>query len=246
MPRNLLVSDLHLSIERPAIVARFLRFMRVEASETDSLFVLGDLFEHWVGDDELSAADGDPLAAQVAEAFRALTRRGTPVYVMHGNRDFLLGAAFFEATGAYPLKDSSVRDIDGCAYLLLHGDTLCTDDLAYMAWRATARSNAWQREFLAAPLAQRREHAQALREQSETLKKAKSAEIMDVNADAVREAFVRHAVTRMIHGHTHRPAHHVMQIAGRTCERWVLPDWYQRGGYLSLEEGAGRLVYLEP
>jgi len=244
--RVLFISDLHLSGERPEIVTQFLRFVDREAGLASALYVLGDLFEYWIGDDELSAPDGDPLANQVAGAFRTLTRRGIPVYLMHGNRDFLLGPAFVEACGARRLADPTVSDVGGVDSLLMHGDTLCTDDRDYMAWRETARSEAWQREFLAAPLARRREHAAALRDQSETHKKAKSAEIMDVNSEAVREAFMSHAVTRMIHGHTHRPAHHVIEIGGRQCERWVLPDWYQRGGYLSAENGALRLVNLQP
>jgi UDP-2,3-diacylglucosamine hydrolase len=244
--RVLLISDLHLSGERPEIVAQFLRFVDEQAGRASSLYVLGDLFESWIGDDELSAPNGDPLAKQVAGAFRELTRRGVTLYLMHGNRDFLLGPAFFEACGARLLDDPTVRDVGGVDSLLMHGDTLCTDDRDYMAWRATARSDAWRREFLSAPLGRRRERAGALRDQSEAHKKAKSAEIMDVNTEAVHDAFVRHAVTRLIHGHTHRPAHHVLDVAGRQCERWVLPDWYRQGGYLSVENGAARLVYLEP
>ena len=244
MARILFASDLHLSTARPATVDRFLRFIEEEAARADALYVLGDLFEYWIGDDELSAPDGDPLAKQVAGAFCALTRGGVLLYFMHGNRDFLAGEAFIEACGASLLSDPSVRDVGGVATLLMHGDTLCTDDHEYLAWRATARSEAWQRELLAAPLALRRERAQALREQSEASKKGKSAEIMDVNAEAVREAFERHGVSRMIHGHTHRPAHHLLKVAGRTCERWVLPDWYGRGGYLLVEDGAPRLVYF--
>jgi UDP-2,3-diacylglucosamine hydrolase len=244
--RVLLISDLHLSGQRPEMVARFLRFVDEQAGRASSLYVLGDLFESWIGDDELGAPDGDPLARQVALAFRALTRRGVALYLMHGNRDFLLGRAFFEACGARPLDDPTVSNVGGVDSLLMHGDTLCTDDRDYMAWRATTRSDTWQQEFLAAPLARRRERAAALRDQSEAHKKAKSAEIMDVNPQAVRDTFVRHAVTRLIHGHTHRPAHHVLEVAGQQCERWVLPDWYQRGGYLSVDNGAARLLELEP
>jgi len=244
--RVLLISDLHLSGERPEIVARFLRFIAEQAGQASSLYVLGDLFESWIGDDELGAPDGDPLAKQVAGAFRALTHRGVALYLMHGNRDFLLGRAFFEACGARSLDDPTVSNVGGVDSLLMHGDTLCTDDRDYMAWRAPARSDAWQREFLAAPLARRRERAAALRDQSEAHKKVKSAEIMDVNATAVRNVFLRHSVTRLIHGHTHRPARHVLEVSGRQCERWVLPDWYRRGGYLSVESGAAHLVDLEP
>jgi UDP-2,3-diacylglucosamine hydrolase len=242
--RVLFASDLHLSTVHPATVDRFLRFVGEDAWQADELYVLGDLFEYWIGDDELNAPDGDALAKQVATAFRALTRGRVSLYLMQGNRDFLIGEAFAEACGASLLADPAVREVGGVPTLLMHGDTLCTDDRDYMAWRATARSEAWQREVLAAPLALRRTRAEALREQSEASKKGKSAEIMDVNAEAVREAFERHRVSRMIHGHTHRPAHHLLQVGGRTCERWVLPDWYGRGGYLLVEDGTPRLVFL--
>lgn len=244
MARVLFASDLHLATARPAAVDRFLRFVGEDAARANALYVLGDLFEYWIGDDELSAPDGDPLARQVATAFRALTRGGVPLYFMHGNRDFLVGEAFARDCGANLLADPAVREVGGVATLLMHGDTLCTDDRDYMAWRATARSVAWQRELLAAPLALRRERARTLREQSEASKKGKAAEIMDVNAEAVREAFERHRVSRMIHGHTHRPGRHLLEIGGRTCERWVLPDWYERGGYLLVEDGAPRFVYF--
>lgn len=244
MARVLFASDLHLATARPAAVDRFLRFVGEEAARANALYVLGDLFEYWIGDDELSAPDGDPLAKQVAAAFRALTRGGVPLYFMHGNRDFLVGETFARDCGANLLADPAVREVGGVATLLMHGDTLCTDDRDYMAWRATARSEAWQRELLAAPLAVRRARARALREQSEVSKKGKAAEIMDVNAEAVRAAFERHRVSRMIHGHTHRPGRHLLEIGGRTCERWVLPDWYERGGYLLVEDGAPRLVYF--
>ena len=242
----LLISDLHLSGERPEIVARFLRFVDEKASRASALYVLGDLFESWIGDDELSAPDGDPLAKRVAEAFRALTGRGVALYLMHGNRDFLLGPAFFEASGARPLDDPTLKDVGSVNSLLMHGDTLCTDDLDYMAWRSTARSASWQAEFLAAPIAERRARSRALRSESEARKRTKSAAIMDVSADAVHEAFRRHKVTRLIHGHTHRPGHHELEVDGQRCERWVLPDWYQSGGYLRAEDGTARLVDFSP
>lgn len=246
MAQVLLVSDLHLSAERPAIIERFMRFVGVEAIRAQALYVLGDLFEHWVGDDELSAPQVDHVAAQVVDAFSALTRAGVALHLMHGNRDFLLGREFLSACGASALADPTVRELGGVDTLLMHGDTLCTDDRDYMAWRATSRSETWQRTFLAAPLAARIERARALRAQSETSKKSKTPEIMDVNAEAVRQAFERFGVTRMIHGHTHRPARHVLEVAGRTCERWVLPDWYERGGYLCVDRTATRLLALSP
>lgn len=246
MRPDLLISDLHLSQERPFITGRFFEFLKGQAPAARALYILGDLFDYWVGDDELRAPGADPVASGVVAALRALARSGTAVYVMQGNRDFLLGTDFFSACGAQPLADPSVAEIGGVQTLLMHGDTLCTDDLDYMAWRSTARSAAWQAEFLAAPIDERRARSHALRIESEARKRAKSAAIMDVNREAVREAFRRHAVTRLIHGHTHRPWHHELELDGRRCERWVLPDWYETGGYITAEHGTVRLVRFPP
>src|SRR4029079_5874647 len=154
----------------------------------------------------------------------------------------LLAKAFLAASNARFLEDPSVIQVSGGPVALLHGDTLCTDDRDYQAWRRTARSQAWQREFLAKPLADRHAAIGALREKSKQVIAAKPAEIMDVNADAVRDAFRRHGVRRLIHGHTHRPARHDVEVDGTRCERWVLPDWYGRGGYLALDDVGPRLV----
>jgi UDP-2,3-diacylglucosamine hydrolase len=239
---DLLISDLHLSQERPLIADRLHGFLSGEARAARALYILGDLFDYWIGDDELQAPGTDPIVGEVVAALRGLAHGGTTVYVMQGNRDFLLGSDFFSACDAQPLADPSVRDVGGVETLLMHGDTLCTDDLDYMAWRRTARSAPWQAEFLAAPVDERRARSRALRKESETRKRAKSAAVMDVNADAVRQAFGRHSVTRLIHGHTHRPGRHELDLDGRRCERWVLPDWYETGGYLLAESGTARLV----
>lgn len=250
MGPDLLISDLHLSRERPLITGRFLEFLKAEASSARALYVLGDLFDYWVGDDELRPPGADPVASEVVAALRALARGGasggTTVYVMQGNRDFLLGDDFFAASGALPLIDPSVAEVGGVETLLMHGDTLCTDDLDYLQWRRTARSPAWQAEFLAAPIAERRARSRALRLESETRKRDKSAAVMDVNPDAVSQALRRHSVTRLIHGHTHRPAHHELRLDGRRCERWVLPDWYEAGGYLIAYNAQARLVRFAP
>jgi len=238
----LFISDLHLSGERPDTSQQFFRFLRDEGSRAEALYVLGDLFESWAGDDELQDAAGDPLAAEVARAFRQLADTGVKVRVMHGNRDFLVGKGFFAASGAQFLEDPSVIRFAGKRLALLHGDTLCTDDVDYQAWRRTARSEAWQREFLSKPLAARHEAVAALREKSKEVVQAKPAEIMDVNTDAVRGAFRQLGVNRMIHGHTHRPARHEIEVDGARCERWVLPDWYGPGGYLALDDVGPRLV----
>ena len=242
MPATLFISDLHLSGERPAINRRLFAFLREQAPRAAVLYVLGDLFEYWIGDEELDAADGDPLARKVAEAFGALSRSGVGVRLMHGNRDFLIGKRFCEVSGARLLQDPAVEKIGSARTLLMHGDTLCTDDLDYQAWRRIARSRDWQREFLAKSLPERRKALQALREKSKEVVGAKPAEIMDVNEGAVREALRAHSLTRLVHGHTHRPARHELEVDGRRCERWVLPDWYERGGYLAIDDAGPRLV----
>lgn len=242
MSRALFISDLHLSGERPASNQQFFRFLDAEARRAQSLYILGDLFEYWVGDDELTDNRGDPLASEVVSNLKALSRRGVQIWLMHGNRDFLIGPGFCAATGARLLADPSVIQVENSPVVLLHGDTLCTDDHDYQAWRRTARSAEWQREFLAKPLAERREVILGLREKSKAVIQAKPAEIMDVNTSAVCDAFRAHGVRRMIHGHTHRPARHELELDGARCERWVLPDWYGRGGYLALDDVGPRLV----
>jgi UDP-2,3-diacylglucosamine hydrolase len=238
----LFISDLHLVAERPAINERFFAFLREQAARAERLFILGDLFEYWIGDDELAAADGDPLVRAVADALGALSRRGVAIALMHGNRDFLLGKRFCAASGAHLLEDPAVEDVGGVRTLLMHGDTLCTDDLDYQAWRRTARSRAWQDEFLAKDLPERRRTVQALRAKSQEVVGAKPADIMDVNDGAVRDALRAHGLTRLVHGHTHRPARHALEVDGRRCERWVLPDWYERGGYLAVDDTGPRLL----
>jgi UDP-2,3-diacylglucosamine hydrolase len=238
----LFISDLHLSAERPDSNRQFFRFLGDEATRAQALYVLGDLFEYWAGDDELKDPAGDPLASEVAQGLRRLSGTGVAVHVMHGNRDFLVGKGFLAASGARFLDDPGVIRFAGEPVALMHGDTLCTDDHDYQAWRRTARSEAWQREFLAKSLSERHAAIGALREKSRQVIAAKPAEIMDVNADAVRDAFRRHGVRRLIHGHTHRPARHDVEVDGTHCERWVLPDWYGRGGYLALDDVGPRLV----
>ena len=240
--RALFISDLHLAGERPAANDQFFRFLRKEAARAEALYVLGDLFEAWAGDDELKDPAGDPLAAEVAAGFQYLAGKGVQVRLMHGNRDFLLGEGFLAASGAQLLEDPTVLKLKGGPVALLHGDTLCTDDHDYQAWRRTARSAEWQRDFLSKDFPERKKTVQGLREKSKGVIAAKPAEIMDVNQEAVREAFRRLKVRRMIHGHTHRPARHEIEVDGARCERWVLPDWYGRGGYLALDDVGPRLV----
>jgi UDP-2,3-diacylglucosamine hydrolase len=235
---SLFISDLHLTEERPEANERFIDLLEGKARGADALYILGDFFESWIGDDDLEA----PFNAVIAGLLGDLARRGVPVNLMHGNRDFLVGERFCAATGTKLLADPSVHEIGGVRTLLMHGDTLCTDDLDYQNWRRIARSETWQREFLAKPLAERRRAIIDMREKSKEVVQAKPADIMDVNDAAVASALRAHAVTRLVHGHTHRPGRHALTIDGRPAERWVLPDWYGRGGYLEIGRGAPRLV----
>jgi UDP-2,3-diacylglucosamine hydrolase len=228
---QLFISDLHLAAERPEATEKFIAFVEGKARGAAALYVLGDLFEYWIGDDDLE----EPFNAVVAGFFAALTRGGTALHLMHGNRDLLIAERFCKATGGRLLPDPSVVEVGGVKTLLMHGDTLCTDDHDYQAWRRTAHSAEFQRGFLAKSLAERRVAIGAMRDKSKAVIKAKAAEIMDVNEGAVREALHRHGVTRLIHGHTHRQGRHELEVDGRRCERWVLPDWYGRGGYLEAD-----------
>jgi UDP-2,3-diacylglucosamine hydrolase len=234
----LFISDLHLTEERPAANEQFIDFLESKARLADALYILGDLFEYWIGDDDLE----EPFNAVMAGMLRALTRAGVPVYVMHGNRDFLMSERFCAATGAQLLADPTVHEIQGVRTLLVHGDTLCTDDADYQNWRRIARSEEWQRDFLAQSRAERRSMILGLREKSKAVIQAKPAEIMDVSQAAVVEALRRHGVTRLVHGHTHRPGRHAHSVDGHPAERWVLPDWYGRGGYLEIGRGAPKLI----
>jgi UDP-2,3-diacylglucosamine hydrolase len=235
------ISDLHLTRERPEAVERFRRFLGEVAMRAGTLYILGDFFEAWVGDDDLS----DPFNAGIAADLRHLAGTGTSIGLLHGNRDFVLGPEFAEAAGLSLLPDPSVIDLYGTPSLISHGDAWCTDDQTYQAFRAQVRNPAWQAAALARPLAERHALARAMREQSEKIKPGVKPEIMDVNAGAIAEAFRAHAVRRIIHGHTHRPARHESVVDGRACERWVLPDWYDSGGYLLCTAAGCELLWLD-
>jgi UDP-2,3-diacylglucosamine hydrolase len=234
----LFISDLHLTEERPEANELFISFLEDKARSADALYILGDFFEYWIGDDDLA----EPFNAVIAGLLKDLTGRGVQLSLMHGNRDFLIGERFCAATGARLLDDPTLAEIGGVKTLLMHGDTLCTDDLEYQAWRRKARSPEFQAQFLAKPLAERRRAIVQMREKSKQVVQEKTAEIMDVNDDAVRQALRRHGVRRLIHGHTHRPGRHAVDVDGRRCERWVLPDWYGRGGYIEVAGAEPRLV----
>ena len=241
---TLFVSDLHLDPARPAITALFLQFLREEAVHADALYILGDLFEAWVGDD----VGGEP-ADSVRAALKAVSAGGVPVYFQRGNRDFLAGAKFAADTGATLLPDPAVVNLYGEPTLLMHGDLLCTGDTAYQAFRAQVRAPAWQAQFLAQPLAAREAFAAKARAASKEHQKDVGSggpmdAITDVEPDAVTQVFARYGVRRLIHGHTHRPAIHALDAGGRLARRIVLGDWYEQGSVLRVDADGIELATL--
>ena len=225
---TLFVSDLHLTAERPAATQAFFWLLAGPAREADALYILGDLFEYWAGDDDL----GEPFNASVAAALRSLANAGIAVYFLQGNRDFLVQRMFARAAGVTLISDPTVVDLYGTRTVLLHGDTLCTDDKRYQAFRRRVRRPWFQRLLLLTPLSFRRRLIERTRRVSELEKRVKKTDIMDVNAQAVAHTFREQGAQRIIHGHTHRPARHLHEVDGTPRERWVLSDWYTRGQYL--------------
>ncbi len=225
--RSYFVADLHLTDERPVATGRFFRFLQDEVAGADALYILGDLFEAWVGDDH-----DEQVAHDTARHLKTLVDAGTGVYFMHGNRDFMLASRYAARSGMTLLGDPSRIDLYGVPTLLMHGDTLCTDDMAYQAFRRRIRRPLVLGFLRLLPLALRQRMARQARAGSESAKAAKPADIMDVNADEVTRTLREAGVCRLIHGHTHRPARHLHAIGGHECERWVVPDWYARWGYV--------------
>lgn len=233
MNHSLFISDLHLCESRPAIINAFVSFLQETAIHAESLYILGDLFEYWAGDDAIEIGTHH----QSIDALKALSGQGVDVFLIHGNRDFLLGEVFAKATNITILPDPSLISLYGTPTLLSHGDLLCTDDVDYQKFKSEVRSAAWQTNFLNQSLASRIATIESIRKKSESEKSNKSMRIMDVNAKAVEELFLAHNGTpRLIHGHTHRPMQHQHQIQNKPCERWVLGDWYEQGSYLSVDE----------
>ncbi len=228
---TLFISDLHLEDQRTGATQWLVGLLRGAARQADALYILGDLYEFWIGDDVQSET-----AKTVATEISNLSNAGTPCYFMHGNRDFLIGKQYAGLAGFQLLPETVVVDLYGTPTLLLHGDTLCTDDLEYQAFRKQVRDPQFQGMFLAMPVEKRLSMAQNARDASKQHMGEISAEIMDVNKDEVCKAFAENQVERMIHGHTHRPAvHEYVLSAGVTGERLVLADWYQEGSYLRLD-----------
>ncbi len=229
---TLFISDLHLDAERPAITELFGRFLHDQARGAEALYILGDLFEAWVGDD-----DPSETGAFVADAVRAVVDSGTPVFFICGNRDFLLGQAYARRAGMAILPDPAVVLLYGQPTVLMHGDTLCTDDLAYQAFRTQTRHPHWQAQFLAQPLAARLAFAQQARaaskaHQSGLQDKGTMESITDVAPITVAGTLARFGIDTLIHGHTHRPAVHDLDLDGRRGQRIVLGDWYEQGSVL--------------
>ena len=222
MSHTLFISDLHLSQDHPQSTELFLHFAANIAPAAEAMYILGDLFEYWAGDDHLL---DDPFHLQITNALRHLDAQGTRIYIMHGNRDFLMAKELGSACNATLLGDPTLLDLYGTPTLLTHGDALCTDDTEYQRFRTQVRNSDWQARFLAQPLAQRKAQIEQMRMQSESQKGSKKMELMDVSDNAVNDLLRQNHYPRLIHGHTHRPAKHLHHVDGHTCERWVLGDW---------------------
>lgn len=217
---TLFISDLHLTIERPEVTQKFLQLLKGRATQAKALYILGDLFDTWIGDDDFS-----PPIKTVKKHLKALTQQGTPVFYIHGNRDFLIGQRFSKDSGVTLLDEYSVIDLYGTPTLLTHGDLLCTDDLAYQEFRLKSHSPAWQKNVLSKPLILRILYARWYRLRSFFHKRKKSQDIMDVNQATVANIMAQYQTTRLIHGHTHRPAVHELKINHLSGQRFVLAEW---------------------
>jgi len=230
------ISDLHLRAERPDLTERFATFLAATAAaRVATLFILGDLFEYWIGDDDLA----DPFNARVCKLLRDLADHGTRLFFIAGNRDFLIGKTFAAAAGIHLLDETTRVGVGGTATLLMHGDTVCTDDLPYQEFRQMVRTREWQTSFLSRPLTERRAEVESLRRRSAEAMQGKTAAIMDANAAAIRTTLTTHDCTRLIHGHTHRPGREDIALPDGTAERWILSDWDTgRGDALEIS-GAG-------
>lgn len=225
------ISDLHLDADRGRAARLFRDFLTGQVRPGDTLYILGDLFEAWIGDD-----DDDPSARSVLAALAEQSAHEVALFFMHGNRDFLVGAGFCQATGCQLLGDYAKIEVFGTPVLLTHGDLLCTDDVEYMNLRATVRDASWQREFLAQPLTERRRIAADMRAQSQTEIAAKPTDIMDVNASAVATTMREFDVRLLLHGHTHRPAVHELMLDGKPAKRIVLGAWHDEASIVRWDE----------
>lgn len=241
LTKTLFISDLHLCVDRPTITALFLRFLEQEVTKCAALYILGDLFEVWLGDD-----DTGPENSPILAGLRKLVIHGVAVHIMHGNRDFLIGSGFEANTGCRLLPEPTIIDLYGQPTLLMHGDTLCTQDIAYQKIRSQVRDPAWQQALLSLPLAKRAELARQYRMESAEQTRHKPEAIMDVDQSAVEQVMREHQVTQLIHGHTHRPAIHEFLLDGQAARRIVLGDWYEQGSALWCASDGCRFSRLPP
>lgn len=229
MPFTYFIADLHLSADRPDINQCLKTFLADEAVHADALYVLGDLFEAWIGDDDIN-----PFTTEIADAFNALANKGVPVYFIHGNRDFLIRNEFAQRAGFELLPERKVIELYGTPTLIMHGDELCTRDIAYQKFRKKARGWWWPRLMLLLPLSKRRAIAENGRKASKANKSNLKLDIMDVTPEEVTIAMQHAGVNRLIHGHTHRPAVHNIKLDGQDAQRIVLGDWYTQGSILKV------------
>lgn len=234
---TLFISDLHLHESRPQVTRAFFHFLYTQAIHAEALYILGDFFDAWIGDD-----DDSELVQDVANGLHKLSELGVAIYFMHGNRDFLLGNTYANKAGMTLIPDGKVIDLYDTPSLLMHGDSLCTDDVEYQQFRAMVRSPQWQQQILAQPLAARRALAAQLREKSQSMNSLKADDIMDVSPTAVVAQMAAAGVTRLIHGHTHRPARHPLIINGKPAERIVLGDWHDSGWCIKADQKSIELI----
>lgn len=242
MSHTLFISDLHLSADQPNSMAEFRQFIADIAPNADALYILGDLFEYWAGDDDRD----DPFHAEVTAALASLAHHSTPVYLLRGNRDLLMGKALADACHATLLDDPTLIALYGVPTLLTHGDTLCTDDVEYQRYRAMVHDEAFQQQFLSQTLVERKAYIAALRTRSMSEKQIKDEAIMDVNEEAVEALLREFDYPRLIHGHTHRPARHEHLVDGHRCERWVLADWHEQGSALRVDASGCNVILFKP
>lgn len=232
------ISDLHLSPSLPKVSAGLQNLLTGEAANADALYILGDFFDAWIGDDD----DGD-TSTSIQSLLKRYTSTGIPTFFLHGNRDFLIGEQFAANTQIKLLKETEVIDLYGRPTLIMHGDTLCTEDEEYFKFREMVRNPAWQQQVLGLPLSQRRIMAEQLRAQSKSMNAMKASDIMDVTQAEVEQVMQNAQVDLLIHGHTHRPAKHTLSLAGKAAERIVLGDWHDTGWYLKADaDGSLNLV----
>ncbi|MDR3478685.1 MAG: UDP-2,3-diacylglucosamine diphosphatase [Gammaproteobacteria bacterium] len=236
---NMFISDLHLEEARPDISAIFLKFLQQDAQKADALYILGDFFEVWIGDDDLSSFN-----VMIMDALAEATRNGLQIYIMHGNRDFLLGKSFCKRSRCQLISDEYVISIAGVPHLLMHGDTLCTDDTAYLKFRKKSRIWFFQKLFLLKSLATRKKIAADMREKSKAYTSTAPEKIMDVTQAEVERVMTKHNVQHLIHGHTHRPAVHEFNLNGSPATRTVLAPWHEYGSLLICDDDGNNEVVM--